>query len=491
MSLDPSSSPDDHGTARWSISRRVVEVHDGSERQLDFATSDLPAASSSSLFQYCLSQVRDKLVIAFLPNGYPHSVTADYKPYTIYSFLHSVTGTITGTLSTQALLHALGMGAAVAAGLAATTNWIIKDGFGLLGGVIYAGVTANRFDSSPKRYRFLSAAAIQLATFVEILTPMVPHLFLPLASISNVCKNIGWIATSATKASMHKAFTREDNLGDVTAKAGAQATAAGLLGTSSGILLSYFIGSEPSHLLLAFAPLCAINMWFAYCANEAFITRTINLERAELLFADCARRLASEYCRNPHATAQQQYLKHISVPSPAEVSSREQFIFRYRSVFAVPIALEPSLPRRLESIQQHTWNQFVTGEIFGPGRSTERYRLLMIPAGKMDTSDSWKTVLAPRKVPHDPHVCCWFTVDATTEDILKGFYHACILRALLEQASKSDPELTEERAVRYIQATYNIAGSTFDEVVQALRRSGWFIDHTHLGDRNARLRISE
>lgn len=43
-------------------------------------------------------------------------------------------------MSTQALLQALGMGAGVSIGLAATTNWIIKDGFGLLGGLIYAGM---------------------------------------------------------------------------------------------------------------------------------------------------------------------------------------------------------------------------------------------------------------------------------------------------------------------------------------------------------------
>jgi hypothetical protein len=35
-------------------------------------------------------------------------------------------------------------------GLAATTNWIIKDGFGLLGGVLYAGLMGSRFDAAPK-----------------------------------------------------------------------------------------------------------------------------------------------------------------------------------------------------------------------------------------------------------------------------------------------------------------------------------------------------
>jgi hypothetical protein len=86
----------------------------------------------------------------FLPKGYPFSVTPDYLPFTLFQFIQSVSGTMAGTVSTQAMLHALGLGMGPALGLAATTNWIIKDGFGLLGGVIFAGFMGTRFDSSPK-----------------------------------------------------------------------------------------------------------------------------------------------------------------------------------------------------------------------------------------------------------------------------------------------------------------------------------------------------
>jgi hypothetical protein len=48
------------------------------------------------------------------------------------------------------MLHALGLGAGTSIGLAATTNWIIKDGFGQLGGVLFAGLMGTRFDASPK-----------------------------------------------------------------------------------------------------------------------------------------------------------------------------------------------------------------------------------------------------------------------------------------------------------------------------------------------------
>jgi hypothetical protein len=86
----------------------------------------------------------------FLPRNYPYSVTDDYIRFTTFQFVQSVTGTIAGTVSTQAMLHALGLGAGLSMGLAATTNWIIKDGFGLLGGVLYAGLMGSRFDAAPK-----------------------------------------------------------------------------------------------------------------------------------------------------------------------------------------------------------------------------------------------------------------------------------------------------------------------------------------------------
>ena len=86
----------------------------------------------------------------FLPKNYPNSVSDDYMKFTTFQFVQSVTGTIAGTISTQAMLHALGLGAGASMGMAATTNWIIKDGFGLLGGVIYAGLMGSKFDASPK-----------------------------------------------------------------------------------------------------------------------------------------------------------------------------------------------------------------------------------------------------------------------------------------------------------------------------------------------------
>lgn len=78
---------------------------------------------------------------------------------------------------------------------------------------------------------------------------------------------------------MHRGLTRVDNLGDLTAKAGAQGTFASLVGTGLGIALSMTLGTSPSTLITAFVPLCAINLFCAYRINMSVVTRVKSEER--------------------------------------------------------------------------------------------------------------------------------------------------------------------------------------------------------------------
>jgi hypothetical protein len=70
--------------------------------------------------------------------------------------------------------------------MAAALNWIIKDGLGQLGGVVYASFVSDKFDSEPKRFRFQATVAMQGANVLELLTPLWPGYFLIIASISNI-----------------------------------------------------------------------------------------------------------------------------------------------------------------------------------------------------------------------------------------------------------------------------------------------------------------
>ncbi|KAJ3110519.1 hypothetical protein HDU96_006505 [Phlyctochytrium bullatum] len=314
----------------------------------------------------------------------------------------------------MALLQALGMGAATSIGLAATTNWVIKDGFGLLGGVVYAAWFGSRFDSQARRYRFLSAVTIQAATLAELLTPLVPHLFLPMASLSNIGKNVGWLAASATKASMHRGFAKGDNLGDITAKSGAQATLAGLVGTVGGVSLSWMLtyfnagatAVSPWTMLYVFVPLSAFNLWSAYRANLSVVTRSLNVERGELALKD----FVATLCRNNDVDTagmiEQMATAHL--PQPATVCADETFVMPFRSSYKTKLDIEGSIVDVLNSMTTQEANSFLSGD--NQGHETN-YRVYW--------NNSSNTV----------HL--WFLQDSTSVDHVRGFYHACILRQLI------------------------------------------------------------
>ncbi|KAJ3396674.1 hypothetical protein HDU92_002300 [Lobulomyces angularis] len=331
--------------------------------------------------------LKNLFFVAFFPRGYPRTVTSEYWDYSKWQFLNSISGTIIGTLSMQALLQSMGMGAGSAIGLAASTNWIIKDGFGLLGGVIFASVVNNKFDSKPKQYRFLANFLIQFSSFIELLTPLFPKFFILLASISNIGKNIGWLATSATRVSMNRGVTREDNLGDVTAKSGAQSTAAGLIGTGFGVVLSYFVGVEPLTLMAVFIPSTILNMYFAYKTNTSVVVKTFNLERGEICLREFCEKIVSSHFEKYNNVkkleknkldfsiinskkVEQNFLKFKNLlKDPSEVGKDEDLFFLKRNYnikgsklrLKIELQLEPKLRYENYFIFNNDFDKFKTG----------------------------------------------------------------------------------------------------------------------------------
>ncbi|CAG8752376.1 3531_t:CDS:2, partial [Acaulospora morrowiae] len=141
-------------------------------------------------FRDIILETKRKIIGSFMPKGYPDSVTGDYWGFAKWEFIRNVAGSVTGDFIVRN-----GIGGEVdscalksLSHLAATLNWVIKDGLGQLGGVIYAAFINNRFDSEPKRHRFQATVAMQFSSLLELLVPLCPGLFLIVASISNIGK---------------------------------------------------------------------------------------------------------------------------------------------------------------------------------------------------------------------------------------------------------------------------------------------------------------
>ena len=59
---------------------------------------------------------------------------------------------------------------------------------------------------------------MDLATFIEIISPAFPGSFLVLASIANIGKNVSFLSASASRAALHQSLAQRNNLADITGK---------------------------------------------------------------------------------------------------------------------------------------------------------------------------------------------------------------------------------------------------------------------------------
>ena len=56
----------------------------------------------------------------------------------------------------------------------AAYTWVLKDGIGQFGGILFASVFGKNFDEDIKKWRFLSMMALNISIFIEISTLAFP-----------------------------------------------------------------------------------------------------------------------------------------------------------------------------------------------------------------------------------------------------------------------------------------------------------------------------
>ena len=101
----------------------------------------------------------------FLPEGYPDSVSSDYLEYQAWDTVQAFSSSISGSLATAAVLGGLGVGDAEATPLAATMTWIMKDGAGMVGRIVFAAYSGTSLDFDCKVMKMCTRKIL-------ILTPM-------------------------------------------------------------------------------------------------------------------------------------------------------------------------------------------------------------------------------------------------------------------------------------------------------------------------------
>lgn len=360
----------------------------------------------SSFLRTRLQTIPKKLISLLLPAQYPQSVAPGYLRFASFCFTASVAGSAAMVLSTQTLLLAVGIvGQGSSSGImAGALNWVMKDFIGQLGGIVFASQMGKTkaFDSDPKRWRMVAALALDGATLMELLTPLCPpSLVLPVASIANIGKNIGFLTASASRAALHQSLARSGNLGDVTVKAGSQSMMASLVGTSLGIGLSTVLHHDTFNFGICFVCLSVIHQGCTHLSLQNVPLAHFNRHRLHLVL--------DEYIQT----------KQKRIPTPVDVAQKEGFFPLVASDSTLewlsiggPLGTFCRSPSELETCLELAPNEAYLIRCHEP---TKRVDLV-------------------------------YFRDATEKDLFRGMYHACLIRDHATKARQIAPGTTESVA---------------------------------------------
>ncbi len=403
-----------------------------------------------------IQNTQDKVLHHLLPAGYPTSVQSGYSTYVSYCFLANTASTITMVLSTQTLLLAIGVGTQHAAPISATLNWIIKDGIGQFGGILFASKisvqTTTSIDSDPKRWRMVSAIAMDCAMMMELATIAFPSgsssgSFLLLASVANIGKNIAFLTASASRAKLHQSLTKKDNLGDVTGKATSQSIVASLIGTGMGIAISPLLlgdGSDFFSVGVGCLFLAGVHEYCTYNGLKSVVMKKLNRQRLEILL--------SLYLKKNCVSERNNLI------SPEEISQRESYL-------PFPFSMGTDLGREFLHLGCNL-------NKLAPGGSQELRRLCR-------NGENYVLNCSPRNV--DGHVSAdsvevfvTFFHNACGSDMLRAMFQAHCIQAYVQGEIDFSTANTEDNDL--VALSYEYMNENIEDFIASLSQAGWSFD---------------
>ena len=222
---------------------------------------------------------------------------------------------MTVVVSTQALLTAVGVNNNKAAGWAAATNWILKDGFGSLGKLFTARM-GDQYDANPKMWRLMSDIIFDIGMSLELITPLYPKYFLLLAAVGNFLKSVSITIGMSCRNSVLTTFAKQSNLGEITAKNDGQNVVTNMIGLALGIGTARVLPPVPQVRLPAFLILTAIYSVFNYLSMRSVALATLNRQRAAFIL--------------------DRFVRGLPIPEPGVANKYEKIIPFRRQRFADP-----------------------------------------------------------------------------------------------------------------------------------------------------------
>ena len=315
--------------------RVLAEERRGAGRYVYRARADDTLDRSATARRAVGTRLASVLADAFLPVGYPGSVQPEYLRFQAYDTVQAACSYLRNILTTSAILRGAGVGEGAASPMAAAVAWVLRDGFGLTGSLLFSWGVGAGFDANVKEWRLFADVINDVGLTLDMLAPLTgsPSAFAATAALGALCKSIcgesardsprpraprlrarsplpreitarGAAAThasdlgtvaGATRASITAHFAKGgNNLADVSAKEGAQETAVTLLGLLVGSMAARHVGDSllgtPPAEIRGTLPIQPFKLWQARgCTSRCSPPSTCTPTGAASAASRCAR----------------------------------------------------------------------------------------------------------------------------------------------------------------------------------------------------------
>lgn len=290
--------------------------------RLEHASSETHSSASSaaqsnlSFLRRWLASIVAAFTALFLPVGYPASVTADYLEFQIWDTLQAMSSYLRGMLCTHAVLTGLGVGEASASATSATVNWVLRDGLGMAGSLLFAAWGSAGFGANIQFWRLFADVINDVGLTLELVSPLFPREYFFLFLVGGcLCRSLCGVAAGSTRAALMQHFARVGNMADLAAKEGSQETFVTLLGMVGGALLMRWIDGDTRSTWILFGALTVLHVFANWRGVRALVLCTLNPQRTDLLLRDFCTQLLRGTCNAPRLLR------------PSEVARRERLIW--------------------------------------------------------------------------------------------------------------------------------------------------------------------
>mmetsp|Transcript_4974 Transcript_4974/g.11051 ORF Transcript_4974/g.11051 Transcript_4974/m.11051 type:complete len:515 (-) Transcript_4974:2563-4107(-) len=376
----------------------------------------------------------------FLPLGYPNSVSDTYLPYQLYDGLQGLCSYWRGVVSAKAVFEAAGVGNSEATALSAALSWALRDGTGMIGGLVYSYVASSYFDSHAKEFRLLLADVINdIALTLDMIAPYFgPEASIWVLGLSTIGKTICGITAGATKGHITQHFATDGgNVADLTAKESTQETLVSLLGMMGGVWVAKILDKHGQNdpffwTWLLFGILTAIHVWANYKAVTLLKLTTLNPERTRELFRKSIDVMANQV----------QGRQKANVASPGLLGS-------IRSLES------PKLVQ--ESLLSSTWCLLFPKICVSSSLNLNRLQDCSIFRFDLkDVDDGNGSNRLPYVIGYDVSnvVYIWLKVGATIQNELQAYVHALLLQKVLSDNPEKAKNSNNEWNVSLLQRTH-------------------------------------